>query len=428
VNATVHKKIALAVAFGASGIGALVLLAFHSTWPPWWLWLLLTAIYAFLEYRSVLVDERLAVSPAVMALFAAAIIFGRDGVMAVAVMAAAGTLSARDFRERRWFQPAVNFGQLVLSATVGAVILQWLLPAEITPAGLWRVAIAGAVAALVYDLVNLTLVGFIVRHVYQRNVWSGSDLRSIALPFVGMGLLGGLLGAAYVLIGPVVLPLLIIGLLVGQMAVEAYNRRQRSQESTLRAFMKILEAKDIYGRGRSDAVATFTDLAADALGLDDTRRRNLHMAAVVREITKLAVPHEIYRKRGPLTAAEYAELRTRIAEVERLLEGVGFLRPILEIVIDHSPAPPTTPPPALPPPASETARVDAAILKVAVAFEAMTSARSYRSALTQQAAIDELRAGSGTQFDPDVVAGFIAALQASGAAYGAFTPTGAAHG
>jgi HD-GYP domain-containing protein (c-di-GMP phosphodiesterase class II) len=246
-----------------------------------------------------------------------------------------------------------------------------------------------------------------------------------------MGFLGGLLGAAYLLVGPATMPLIIIGLLVGQFALRSYGRVLGSHDSALRAFARALEAKDLYSRGRSDQVAHFADLACDALGIGDQRRERMRTAALLREVTKLAVPHEIYRKPGPLHPDELHHLRIQMCRVSDLLADVEFLRPSLEIGnAGMADRPPDCTPAERPAPSG--LRLDAAILAVAVAFEAMTSARSYRAAKTQPEAIAELRANQGTQFDPEAVDAFLQGLNASGEVHGA-PPTaapfeGALHG
>jgi len=84
---------------------------------PLWLWVTFAAAFVALEFSSVEVNDRLFVSGSIMVAFTAATVFGRESaVLAVALMAAIAAFHPDDLRQRRWRQPAGNFGQLVFSA------------------------------------------------------------------------------------------------------------------------------------------------------------------------------------------------------------------------------------------------------------------------------------------------------------------------
>ncbi|MGB5186573.1 MAG: hypothetical protein WBO84_05545, partial [Acidimicrobiia bacterium] len=172
-----NTKIRLAVGFGALGVailGALVLLPWQ-TFPDPVLWVAFAAAFVYFEWHTVEVNDRLFASPSIMVLLTAAVIFGPESaVIGTAAMAAIGPLAPADVKERRWFQPLVNFGQLVASAaiasTVLAVAVGFGLPAGGTSldAGLWRIALGSALASIVYGTANYRMVLFIVSRVYGR--------------------------------------------------------------------------------------------------------------------------------------------------------------------------------------------------------------------------------------------------------------------
>ena len=111
-----RAKVQLTVGYGALGLLILALLF----WTPWqtfpdpFLWAAFAAAFVYFEWHTVEVNDRLFASPSIMVLLTAAVIFGPESaVVGTATMAALGPVDPADVRERRWFQPIANFGQLV---------------------------------------------------------------------------------------------------------------------------------------------------------------------------------------------------------------------------------------------------------------------------------------------------------------------------
>ncbi|MDJ0792220.1 MAG: HD-GYP domain-containing protein [Acidimicrobiia bacterium] len=417
-----RAKIRLAIAFAATGVAILIALALVQTFPrPVWLWVLFAAAFAFFEWNTVEVNDKLYASPSVMVIMTAGVVFGPESaVLGCAAMAATALLTADDIRQRRWFQPMVNLGQLVISATVAVGVLVLVMGSdEVTGSNVWRVALASALAAIVYGIVNYQLVLFIVRQVYgQRNLQKWSHMAQLIVPYLGMGFLGGLLGAAYLLVGPATLPLIGIVFFTGYMAFESYAKLREAQLSTLAGFIKALEAKDLYTRGHTERVAYFANMIGEALGYNGTQLEKLRWAALIHDVGKLAVPRELIRKKARLTDAEWEKMQAHSHLVEDLLSDVEFLRPMVDIAANHHIYYDGSGYDGLPDDEEHAPTVEASILSIADAFDAMTSTRSYRLALTQEYAFAELRRCAGTQFDPEVVEVFITVLEASGERYG----------
>ncbi|MEA3510693.1 MAG: hypothetical protein U9R51_04585, partial [Actinomycetota bacterium] len=257
-----REKIRLAVGFGALGVAILAALV----WMPWQtfpdlrLWIPFAAAFFYFEWHTVEVNDRLFASPSVMVLLTAAVVFGPESaILGAAAMAAVGPLAPADIAERRWFQPIVNFGQLVASAAAATTVLTlflriWNVPsAPALEGSLWQIALGSALASIAYGFVNYQSVRFIVSRVYGRlEVRPWSNMAQIVIPDLGMGFLGGLLGATYLIIGTAALPLIAVVFFVGYMAFESYARLREAQESTIRGFIKALEAKDLYTRGHTE--------------------------------------------------------------------------------------------------------------------------------------------------------------------------------
>jgi len=399
-----------AIVLGAAGAAALALLAFHQSVPsPWWLWVLLAAAYAALEYSAVEVSESLLISSAVMVAFGAVPVMGREaGVLAGVAMAVLAMLHPSYFARRRWTLPVANFGQLVLSSTVGLGLLALLLPSgPLTRGDLTRVLAATIPAALVYDWTNYRLVAFMTHRLYpQRPVQPWSALLGNHLAMTLLAVLGSLCGVAYLLAGPVVLPLMGLTFVGGHIGFASYARLRRAHLDTVHGFVKAVEALDSYTRGHTDRVAHFVAVAGQELGLGPERMERLQSAALLHDVGKLAVPASLLRKAEPLTPDEGRAVVRHMRVVENLLAEIEVLAPVLRIIDEYHRVA-----------AGGRGSREARLLAAADAFDAMTSTRSYRVAVTQEHAFAQLRAGAEA-FGAEVVEALIAGITRRGEVYG----------
>jgi len=406
-----RRNVILAGALAAAGVVVLVaLFALQKEPQPLWLWFVLATAFAVLEFAAVEVNDRLFISSAMMVAFTAAVVFGRDqAILAVTLMAALAVLHPDDLRQRRWVQPAVNFGQLVISAAIGvAAFIPFLPRGQLVAGDLPLLAVGAAAAAVVYDWVNFWLVRFIVRRLYPgRSIQPWSQMLAHHAALAVLGGFGGLLGAAYLLVGPVVLPLLGITYLIGHIGFQSYSRLREAHEDTIRGFVKAVEALDPYTRGHTERVAHFVRLIGERLGLNAEALERMRWVALIHDVGKVAVPAELLHRSGPLTDAEYQKMIRHMRVVEEVLARVDFLRPMVAILTSHH---------ALLHGQSDVV-VEARILAAADAFDALTSARSYRSAITQAAALGRLRDRSDL-YGREVVEALITGIAAAGEVYG----------
>jgi HD-GYP domain-containing protein (c-di-GMP phosphodiesterase class II) len=206
--------------------------------------------------------------------------------------------------------------------------------------------------------------------------------------------------------------------LVGLLSVFARERRVRiDHELELRdayrgtAFLlgDVVEADDEYTGVHSREVVDLTLSVVDQFGLSAQERRDAEFAALLHDVGKVRVPKEIINKPGPLTPEERKVMEKHTVDGERLLLRVGGLLGEIGRVVRscHERYDGRGYPDGL---AGENIPLLARIVSCCDAYNAMTSDRSYRKALPQETAIAELRGGSGSQFDPQVVDALIAAL------------------
>jgi diguanylate cyclase (GGDEF)-like protein/putative nucleotidyltransferase with HDIG domain len=168
-----------------------------------------------------------------------------------------------------------------------------------------------------------------------------------------------------------------------------------------------LDVRDTGHPGHCHTVARYSELIARELGFDAERVERVRIAGIVHDIGKTGVSDRLMSKPVPLEADEWHSIRTHPEIGARLLAHPEF-EDLRDWVLAHHERPDGKGYPyGL---SGEQIPVEARILAVADAYEAMTSERPFRSALGEEVALGELQAGAGTQFDPTVVAALVAAL------------------
>jgi HD-GYP domain-containing protein (c-di-GMP phosphodiesterase class II) len=179
--------------------------------------------------------------------------------------------------------------------------------------------------------------------------------------------------------------------------------------SLLTSFSAALEARDPYLQGHSTRVTGFAEALARLLGWRRSELEALRLGGSLHDVGKIAVDAGILRKPGPLTEAELAHIRIHPVAGARLIDGVADLLPALPYVLHHHERWDGTGYPEGR--AAETIPLEARLLGVADAFDAMTSHRPYRRALTVERALAEVKRCAGTQFDPELARAFVDAWE-----------------
>jgi putative nucleotidyltransferase with HDIG domain len=169
----------------------------------------------------------------------------------------------------------------------------------------------------------------------------------------------------------------------------------------------VVEADDAYTGSHSRHVVDLVLAVCDELQLSSTDRRDAEFVALLHDIGKIRIPSEIINKPGKLDAEERAIIETHTIVGEEMLERVGGLLGHVGRLVRscHEHWDGNGYPDGL---AGEAIPLAARIVSACDAFNAMTTDRSYRKALSLEVAVGELRKNAGTQFDPDVVDALVA--------------------
>jgi putative nucleotidyltransferase with HDIG domain len=185
---------------------------------------------------------------------------------------------------------------------------------------------------------------------------------------------------------------------------EAKVRELRETYHGLLMILRQFISKDKYTQNHSYRVSIYAAKIASELGLDIERIEDVRAASLLHDIGKLDISRDLLHKAARLTGDEIAEVKTHVAKGEEILHPVGgALRRILPIILAHhdkfdgSGYNPTQ---------GEKIPLEARIITVADVYDALTSDRPYRKALSPFEAKEIIFKGAGTDFDPDVVRAF----------------------
>lgn len=183
--------------------------------------------------------------------------------------------------------------------------------------------------------------------------------------------------------------------------IDLYQGLKSNYLKTIKTLAAAIEAKDEYTEGHSNRVAKYALEIAKYMGMPKKFCEEIEVAGILHDVGKIGIKDGVLSKPGRLTENEYEMIRRHPIIGSKILESVGFSETIMnaikfhhkrydlkgypeEIYIEELP-------------------LEAAIIGVADAFDAMTTSRAYRKAITVEEALRELAKNKGTQFNPYIV-------------------------
>ena len=184
-----------------------------------------------------------------------------------------------------------------------------------------------------------------------------------------------------------------------------YRDLQELLIGALRALTSSIDAKDPYTCGHSERVAFISRWIAEQLSLNAADVHNIYLAGLLHDIGKIGVSEAVLRKPGKLTAGEFEQINRHPQIGSNILGGIKQMEDVTPAVLTHhehfdgSGYPGGV--------RGKNIPLAGRIVKLADAFDAMTSDRTYRKALPRTAALVEIRRFSGTQFDPQIAEVFL---------------------
>jgi len=342
-----------------------------------------------------------------------------SGPLGGAVVGIACSLIPRELKEHK---PLLNIGfnaaQLALSGVAAGVIYLATGGVLWGSVGFFRAVdnlLPTVAAAVGFFALNATLVAVaiaLMTGMSLSKVLRQQNLASYLTSFLVLALMGLVLVELVRVATVFSVLLLVLPFGLARETFQVYLELSEAYTDTVRSLITALEAKDLYTRGHSERVARYSRAIAQALGMSKTDVERIEIAALMHDIGKVGIGKGILSKPGRLTVEEVREIRSHPATGMTILSDLRVLSDLSRIVVAHherwdgSGYPNGLSGAAIP--------FESRILAVADAYDAMTSNRPYRSALSRREAVDEVRRGSGIQFDEAVVAAFMSSSELGG--------------
>ena len=218
---------------------------------------------------------------------------------------------------------------------------------------------------------------------------------------------------------PGIASFMLIGLLTGLLSsrlekkikqvTELYERVNDTYMGVVKALAEAVDERDHYTKTHSKNVTEYAVSIAKELKLSKKEMEDIQRASQLHDIGKIGVHDYVLNKEGKLTDEEWKEIRLHPSKAAKILEPLRFLSEIIGIIRHHHERydgrgyPDNRKEGDIP--------YGARIIAVADSYDAMTTDRPYRKAMGKDKAINELKEGSGSQFDPHIVETFLRVLE-----------------
>ena len=420
------------IAVGAACLGAASLTVRPAALDPL-MFVLLLGLAAAAQRNPVMLFRSSAISMSFAIKVASYVLFGIGVALWVNVVVAA--VNAFTPKPKPLRKAAFNFGQLSISTTVAATVYT-ALGGQTAPTDIAGTILAVAVSAATYFIVNSTLTSAVIAFTSEASfteVWR-QNFSWMPVNYLATAVNGAALALAYEALGIFGAAVFVLPLGVAWYSFKLYVSRSNAMHaeneklgelnrlflqtnagiaeahiSIVGALLGSLEAKSESGTAHLAATIYRSVAVAKRLGLDPLSVEAVQLGALFHDIGKIAIPDTLLAKPDRLTDQEWAEIRAHPIIGASLLAQMPELDRIRPLVLAHHERfdgrgyPNALRGDAIPRAAQ--------IIAVADAYEAMTSGRPYRRAVTPEAAVAELRACAGSQFDPVVVEAFVAELK-----------------
>jgi putative nucleotidyltransferase with HDIG domain len=311
----------------------------------------------------------------------------------------------------------INLTNYTISMFFSGIIIQtlenaWSYVFDTAFMTTWLTVLMVAMYILIVFFLNSTIMSFYASLMYGspfRKTWISGTLW--ALPnFIAIAPLGYFLYKTYKLPNGYIYLLLILGpLLLSRYSFKLYLDAKEQHYNTIRTLTAAIEAKDEYTEGHSRRVEHYVERMAEKLKYSQSRMESIKVAALLHDIGKIGVKDSILGKPGRLTDEEFKIVQQHPSIGVRILEEANLSKEIHDAILHHHEYyngkgyPENL--------KEDEVSLDAYIIGVVDAYDAMTSDRPYRKALSKEKAISILKEERGKQFHPKVVDTLISILE-----------------
>jgi putative nucleotidyltransferase with HDIG domain len=190
---------------------------------------------------------------------------------------------------------------------------------------------------------------------------------------------------------------------------KTYDELKQRYMDTIESLRVVVDMKDEYTRGHSDRVAYFAEKIGRKMNIEKEQLETLKLGGLFHDVGKIGTADDILLKTDLLNSTEYQEIKKHPIKGAQILSAISMFKEVVPIVRSHHERIDGRGyPEGL---SKEDISIEARIIAVADAFDAMMSDRLYRSKLSLDDALNQLKLGAGTQFDAKVVSDFVEILK-----------------
>jgi diguanylate cyclase (GGDEF)-like protein/putative nucleotidyltransferase with HDIG domain len=385
--------------------------------PHPWLFVALVALAGAAAYFKVtlpLPDRPPTMSASYAVEFASLLLVGADATMLIAAVGAFSQCTFGSLSRNPIHRTTFSVAVLVVTAQVAGLVYRMLGGVPVLeaagPRSLQQAVVGAAIA---YFTVNVGLVAGVLALDSREplRAWKEQLLWGALSYFVGAGaaavgaflLSDGCYWLAPLVLAPVYLTYRAHAFYLDRLDVEQRHSRQVSELhlATIEALALAIDAKDQSATSHLRRVQVYATGLAEALGMSPSEVQGVRTAALLHDIGKLAVPDHILAKPGPLTPEEFQKVECHPQIGAEILGSVPFPYPVAPLVLSHHERwDGRGYPHGL---EADEIPLGARILAVVDQFDALTSERSYHSALGRDEALARIREDGGRGLDPAIV-------------------------
>lgn len=368
----------------------------------------------FFEIDAPLASARVTVSVSAALCFAAAISLGP---VLGAIVAGAGALVVEVIQRTALVKTIVNVVNYIFATFVGGYVYLTIADTSITPISSPENFGATFLAAAAYTIVNTGMISVVISQVLEQSpvqLWianfRGAIFEHVSLPTLGIMIPVLYQESIFALI------IAVIPLLGPYLAFRSYRQVHEETRATLNVLADMLDRRDPYTAEHSQRVSdlvrqmlqNYPDVSFDDYEIITT-------AARVHDLGKVTTSDATLLKPGKLEAHEFEEMKRHSVDGAEILGHISIFNDVATIIRHHHERwdgkgyPDGV--------SGDDIPVGSRLIAVADTYDAMTTDRPYRSALSHKIAVEEIRRNSGTQFEPRAVEAFMAAIKESPEAY-----------
>ena len=270
--------------------------------------------------------------------------------------------------------------------------------------------IAGSICLIVYLFLNSFFMAALMSILLKEKlyfIWKNYLLGFINIALVS--LLGIVLAFSYDSYGSGGILLFFIPLMFARYTFKLYLDMRKNYFDTLNVLVRAIEASDPYTSGHSMRVSAYAEAIAKQVGLPQNKIDLIKSAALLHDIGKIGIDKNILNKVGRLEKEEFEAIKSHPEIGATIIADLSYLSNISDIIRHHHERNDGKGyPDGL---SYDKIPLETSILTIADSFDAMTTNRPYRSSLSLEAALQEIKDNGGTQFNPDIVDDAIIALK-----------------